>query len=160
MDSNSKKRLPPLTLPEYENNKSATEKLKLNVELIAPPVSGAFKEAISDFTYGNFSVPKGWKAFWSVHTTHKDPKYFPNPEKFDPLRFEGNGPIPFTFVPFGGGPRMCPGSEFARLEVLVFMHRLVTTFRWEKVIPNEKIVYDPFPMLVSGLPIRLLPHQN
>ncbi|KAM7459665.1 hypothetical protein LguiA_036659 [Lonicera macranthoides] len=127
---------------------------------IAPPASGAFKEAISDFTYGNFSVPKGWKTFWSVHTTHKDPKYFPNPEKFDPSRFEGNGPIPFTFVPFGGGPRMCPGSEFARLEVLVFMHRLVTKFKWEKVIPNEKIVYDPFPMLVSGLPIRLLPHQN
>ncbi|KAM7503521.1 hypothetical protein LguiB_002425 [Lonicera macranthoides] len=90
---------------------------------LAPPTNGAFREAISDFTYGNFSIPKGWKAFWSVHTTHKDPKYFSNPEKFDPSRFEGNGPMPFTFVPFGGGPRMCPGNEFARLEILIFMHR-------------------------------------
>ncbi|KAM7459679.1 hypothetical protein LguiA_036673 [Lonicera macranthoides] len=127
---------------------------------LEPPSQGAFKHAISDFTYGNFSIPKGWKAFWSVYTTHKDPKYFPNPEKFDPSRFEGKGPIPFTFVPFGGGPRMCPGNEFARLEVLIFMHRLVTKFRWEKLIPNEKIVYEPSPIPVNGLPIRLFPHQN
>ncbi|KAM7485917.1 hypothetical protein LguiA_001926 [Lonicera macranthoides] len=55
---------------------------------------------------------------------------------------------------------MCPGSEFARLEVLTFMHRLVTKFRWEKLIPNEKIAYDPLPMAVNGLPIRLFPHQS
>ncbi|KAM7465552.1 hypothetical protein LguiB_013114 [Lonicera macranthoides] len=127
---------------------------------LVPPASGNFKEAISNFTYGNFSIPKGWKLFWSVHTTHKDPKYFPDPKKFDPSRFEGKGPIPFTFVPFGGGPRMCPGSEFARLEVLTFMHRLVTKFRWEKLIPNEKIAYDPFPMPVNGLSVRLFPHQS
>ncbi|KAM7485919.1 hypothetical protein LguiA_001928 [Lonicera macranthoides] len=127
---------------------------------LVPPATGNFKEAISNFTYGNFSIPKGWKVFWTVHTTHKDPKYFPDPEKFDPSRFEGKGPIPFTFVPFGGGPRMCPGSDFARLEVLTFMHRLVTKFRWEKLIPNEKIAYDPLPMPVNGLPIRLFPHQS
>ncbi|KAM7493417.1 hypothetical protein LguiB_028026 [Lonicera macranthoides] len=127
---------------------------------LVPPTKGSFKQAINDFSYGNFSVPKGWKLYWSVHTTHKDPKYFPNPEKFDPSRFEGKGPIRFTFVPFGGGTSMCPGSEFARVEVLVFMHRLITKFRWEKLISNEKIVYDPFPLPANGLPIRLFPHQN
>ena len=67
--------------------------------------------------------------------------------------------MPFTFVPFGGGPRMCPGREFARLEILVFMHRLVTKFKWEKLIPNEKIIYQPSPIPVNGLPIRLFPHE-
>lgn len=95
--------------------------------------------------------------FWSVHSTHKDPKYFKNPEEFDPSRFEGDGPMPFTFIPFGGGPRMCPGSEFARLEILIFMHHLVTNFRWEKVFPNEKIIYTPFAVPENGLPIRLSP---
>lgn len=83
---------------------------------------------------------------WTVNTTHKNPKYFPNPEKFDPSRFEGKGPAPYTFVPFGGGPRMCPGREYAPLEVLVFLYNLVTRFRWEKADPNEKITYNPSPV--------------
>ena len=97
--------------------------------------------------------------YWSASTTHKSPEYFPEPEKFDPSRFEGNGPAPYTFVPFGGGPRMCPGKEYARLEILVFMHNLVKLFKWEKLIPNEKIIVNPFPMPANDLPIHLYPHK-
>ncbi|KAL3520309.1 hypothetical protein ACH5RR_018458 [Cinchona calisaya] len=125
---------------------------------VTPPAQGAFRESVTDFTYAGFTVPKGWKTFWTVHTTHKNPKYFPVPEKFDPSRFEGSGPAPYTFVPFGGGPRMCPGKEYARLEVLVFMYRIVTTFQLEKAIPNEKIVYHASPVPANGLPVRLQPH--
>ncbi|KAL7166767.1 hypothetical protein ACSBR2_037445 [Camellia fascicularis] len=126
---------------------------------LAPPSQIGFKEALTDFSFAGFTIPKGWKACWSVHSTHKNPAYFPNPEKFDPRRFEGNGPAPYTFVPFGGGPRMCPGKEYARLEILVFMHNLVTKFKWSKLIPNEKVVYKPNPIPESGLPIRLHPHE-
>ncbi|KAK2995721.1 hypothetical protein RJ640_012445, partial [Escallonia rubra] len=113
---------------------------------LQPPAPGTFRQAITDFTYAGFKIPKGWKAFWSVYSTHKDPNYFPNPEKFDPSRFEGNGPLPFSFVPFGGGPRMCPGREYARLEALIFMHRLVTKFKWERLNPNEKIITELSPV--------------
>ncbi|EOY17368.1 hypothetical protein QUC31_001434 [Theobroma cacao] len=122
---------------------------------LAPPANGAFREAITDFTYAGYTIPKGWKAFWTVHSTHKNPNYFPDPEKFDPSRFEGNGPAPYTFVPFGGGPRMCPGKEYARLEILTFIHNLVTKFKWEKLNPNEKISYIPSPIPEEGLPIKL-----
>ncbi|GMY33221.1 beta-amyrin 28-monooxygenase-like [Fagus crenata] len=127
---------------------------------LSPPAQGSFREAIDDFTYRGFTIPKGWKAYWTPHSTHKNPKYFPNPEKFDPSRFDGNGPAPYTFVPFGGGPRMCPGREYARLEILVFMHNVVTRFMWEKAIPDEKITYNQSPIPVHGLPVNLKPHKS
>ncbi|KAG6706746.1 hypothetical protein I3842_07G236500, partial [Carya illinoinensis] len=114
---------------------------------LAPPGQGAFREVTSEFTYAGFTIPKGWKGC----IQHKNPKYFPEPEKFDPSRFEGKVPAPYTFVPFGGGPRMCPGKEYARSEILTFMHNVVTKFKLEKVDPYEKITYNPSPTPVNGL---------
>ncbi|KAB2010766.1 hypothetical protein ES319_D10G264700v1 [Gossypium barbadense] len=127
---------------------------------LAPPANGSFREAITDFTYAGYTIPKGWKAFWMVHTTHKNPKYFTDPERFDPSRFEGNGPAPYSFVPFGGGPRMCPGKEYARLEILTFIRNLLTTFKWVKLNPNEKISYIPSPIPKEGLPVKMQPLLN
>ncbi|KAK6944637.1 Cytochrome P450 [Dillenia turbinata] len=126
---------------------------------LAPPLQGAFREALNDFIFNGFSIPKGWKLYWSANSTHKNPNYFLDPEKFDPSRFDGTGPAPYTFVPFGGGPRMCPGKEYARLEILVFMHNVVKRYKWEKLLPEEKIVVDPMPIPAKGLPIRLHPHK-
>ena len=127
---------------------------------MAPPVQGNFRETITNFVFNGFTIPKGWKLYWSPNSTHKSADYFPEPEKFDPSRFEGKGPAPYTFTPFGGGPRMCPGNEYARVVTLVFMHHLVTKFKWETVFPNEKITIAPFPTPTKGLPIRLYPHQK
>ncbi|PWA92439.1 CYP716A14v2 protein [Artemisia annua] len=126
---------------------------------LAPPLQGFFREATADFVYNGYSIPKGWKLYWSALSTHNNPEYFPEPQKFDPSRFDGKGPAPYTFVPFGGGPHMCPGREYGRLQILIFMHHLVTKFKWEKVIPNEQIVVDPMPKLARGLPIRVYPYK-
>lgn len=124
---------------------------------LAPPLQGAFREAMTDFMYNGFAIPKGWKLYWSANSTHRNSELFPEPLKFDPSRFEGRGPAPYSFVPFGGGPRMCPGKEYARLEILVFMHHLVKRFKWEKIIPHENIVVNPMPIPAKGLPVRLFP---
>ncbi|XP_061365938.1 beta-amyrin 28-monooxygenase-like [Gastrolobium bilobum] len=126
---------------------------------LAPPLPGAFRETINDFIFNGFSIPKGWKLYWSANSTHMNPECFPEPEKFDPSRFEGKGLAPYTYVPFGGGPRMCPGKEYARLEILVFMHNLVKRFKWDKIIPDEKTIVNPMTIPAQGLPIRLYPHQ-
>ncbi|KAL7176534.1 hypothetical protein ACSBR2_029964 [Camellia fascicularis] len=148
-----------LTWEDIEKMKYSWNVLRESMRL-TPSALGSFRETTTDFTYAGFTIPKGWKAFWTVHTTHKNPKYFPEPEKFDPSRFDGSGPAPYTFVPFGGGPRMCPGKEYARLEILVFLHNVVTKFEMEKAIPNEKIVFRGSPTPVHGAPVRLHPHEK
>nr|ALO23116.1 cytochrome P450 CYP716A93 [Kalopanax septemlobus] len=126
---------------------------------IRSPGVGTFREVIADFTYAGYLIPKGWKIPLIPQSTFKNPAYYPNPEKFDPTRFEGNGPAPYSYTPFGGGPRMCPGVEYARLAILIFMHNVVTNFKWEKLIPNEKIFTYPAPKFAHGLPIQLHPHN-
>nr|APG38190.1 cytochrome P450 CYP716A111 [Aquilegia coerulea] len=124
---------------------------------LTPPFQGAFREALTDFSYAGFSIPKGWKLYWSTYSTHINANYFPNPKTFDPSRFEGIGPAPYTYVPFGGGPRMCPGKDYSRLVILVFMHNIITKFKWNAVLSDEKIIVDPVPMPAKGFPIQLQP---
>uniref|UniRef100_A0A7N0T9V4 Cytochrome P450 n=1 Tax=Kalanchoe fedtschenkoi TaxID=63787 RepID=A0A7N0T9V4_KALFE len=103
---------------------------------LTPPQQGAFREAIQDFEYQGFFIPKGCK-----------------------VSGERNG-SPYTYVPFGGGVRMCPEKEYSRLELSVFMHNLVTRFWFKKVIADEKIVLNPMPSPAKGLPIRLFRHES
>ncbi|XP_009617496.1 beta-amyrin 28-monooxygenase-like isoform X1 [Nicotiana tomentosiformis] len=126
---------------------------------LTSPITGSFREALVNLDYQGYIIPKGWKLYWNGAVTHMDPKFFLNTKNFDPSRFEGAGPTPFSYVPFGGGPRMCLGKEFARLEILVFIHNVVKDFRWKLLIPTEKIEYDPMPTPIEGLPVLLQPHN-
>ncbi|EFJ27131.1 hypothetical protein SELMODRAFT_95630 [Selaginella moellendorffii] len=92
---------------------------------------------------------------WSVNTSRMKDEFFPEPQKFDPLRFQGNGPAPYVFTPFGGGPRTCPGNEFAKMEMLVFLHYLLLSHDWKPVITNEGIIVETAPLPAHGLPVKL-----
>lgn len=81
--------------------------------------------------------------FLNLFSQHTNLKYFLDPEKIDPSRFEGKGPAPYTFAPFGGGTQMCPRMEYACLEIFTFMHNVVTKFKLEKANPDEKIAFNP-----------------
>ncbi|KAK2979068.1 hypothetical protein RJ640_026018 [Escallonia rubra] len=136
-----------------------TWNVALEVMRLVPPFQGTFREATTDFTFEGFTIPKGWKIYWSISTTNKNPKYFSDPENFEPTRFEQESvPPPYTNVPFGGGPRVCPGKEYARLILLTFIHNIVHILRWEVMVPNEKIIGSVIPIPAKGLPVRLQPH--
>ncbi|CAI9115150.1 OLC1v1015987C1 [Oldenlandia corymbosa var. corymbosa] len=101
---------------------------------ISPTAMGGFKEVIMEFNYKGYTIPRGWKIHWSTNVTHWNPEYFPDPKKFDPSRFEGDGPAPYTYVPFGGGTHMCPGIDYTKFAILVFLHNVLTTSVGEKMI--------------------------
>lgn len=93
--------------------------------------------------------------YWTVSTTNFDPEIFEAPEEFDPTRFEKSAPPPYTNIPFGSGPRICPGIDYARLQILTFMHHVVKRFRLEVVEPNFKVLGGLNPIPIEGLHVRL-----
>ncbi|PQM36218.1 cytochrome P450 716B1-like [Prunus yedoensis var. nudiflora] len=125
---------------------------------LTPPVFGNFKCASRDTTFDGFHIPKGWKVFWVSYATHMDHNLFEDPNKFDPSRFESSKKSsypPYTYIPFGAGPRICPGLEFARVEVLLIIHHFITNYTWTPIIKNEPIRREPMPYPAMGLPAKL-----
>ncbi|KAK8612102.1 hypothetical protein V6N13_092221 [Hibiscus sabdariffa] len=124
-----------------------------------PPMLGSFRLVTKDITFDGYHIPKGWQIFWVAPGTHMDSNIFEDPEKFDPSRFEGSLKAfpPYTYVPFGAGPRVCAGIEFARVESLLMIHHLVTKYSWTEMIPDEPIIRAPMPYPAMGLPVKLYP---
>ncbi|XP_026324727.1 probable cytochrome P450 9f2 [Hyposmocoma kahamanoa] len=94
-----------------------------------------------------FKLKPGDIVYNMVNSIHMDEKYWPEPEKFDPDRFSDENKHnikPFTFMPFGMGPRNCIGSRFAILELKVLLFDLISNY---KVVKSEKtlipIVLEP-----------------
>ncbi|KAF8378947.1 hypothetical protein HHK36_028372 [Tetracentron sinense] len=121
---------------------------------VASILSFTFREAVEDVEYEGYLIPKGWKVLPLFRNIHHSPDIFPDPEKFDPSRFEV-APKSNTFMPFGSGTHSCPGNELAKLEILVLLHHLTTKFRWFMIGPENGIQYSPFALPQNGLPIRL-----
>jgi cytochrome P450 len=71
--------------------------------------------------------PKGTIFMMSPYVTHRDPRYFKNPERFDPERFKDEASIPkFAYVPFGAGAHQCIGNIFALWEMKVILAMVAT----------------------------------
>lgn len=121
---------------------------------VASILSFTFREAVEDVEFEGYLIPKGWKVLPLFRNIHHNPDIFPEPEKFDPSRFEV-APKPNTFLPFGNGIHACPGNELAKLEILVLLHHLTTNYRWSIIGPQNEIKYGPFALPQNGLPIKL-----
>ncbi|KAL3842941.1 hypothetical protein ACJMK2_020914 [Sinanodonta woodiana] len=88
--------------------------------------------AVLDTTLCGVKIPKGLDVSISIPCLHYDAKYWENPQKFDPDRFfpENKDRIhPFTFLPFGGGPRNCIGMRLALMEAKMAIAALLQNFR-------------------------------
>ncbi|KAL6220604.1 hypothetical protein ACLB2K_008360 [Fragaria x ananassa] len=111
--------------------------------------------ALSDCTIQGFEIKKGWHANIDATCIHYDPDLYAEPMQFNPDRFD-EMQKPYSFIPFGSGPRTCLGINMAKVTMLVFLHRLTSGYRWtvdDLDTSLEKKAH--IPRLRSGCPITL-----
>ena len=89
------------------------------------------RQLTADVQIGGYDVPRGNLVTLSSFNTHHDPRWFPEPERFDPHRFlpprEAAIP-PGAYFPFGAGPRVCIGESFATAEMILVTATLLRQF--------------------------------
>lgn len=110
-----------------------------------PPAWIVGREAVGAFEVGGYRIPAGALVFMSQWVIHRDARFFPEPERFDPRRWtpEMEAALPrFAYFPFGGGVRKCIGESFAWTEGILVLATLAQ--RWRA-------------RLVEGHPVRPLP---
>ncbi|AEE78691.1 steroid 22-alpha-hydroxylase (DWF4) [Arabidopsis thaliana] len=124
------------------------------------------RKALKDVRYKGYDIPSGWKVLPVISAVHLDNSRYDQPNLFNPWRWQqqnngasssGSGSFSTwgnNYMPFGGGPRLCAGSELAKLEMAVFIHHLVLKFNWE-LAEDDKPFAFPFVDFPNGLPIRV-----
>jgi len=97
-----------------------------------PPAVAVFaRQATRDVVLGGWTVPAGSIVRILSYVVHHDPRWFPQPERFDPDRFapERAATIPpCAYLPFGAGPRVCIGNTFAMMELVLLTAMLLQQF--------------------------------
>ena len=124
-----------------------------------PPVYVIGREATEDLELGGYVVKKGYTVLMSQWVSHRDPKYFPEPERFLPERWlDGLATrLPkFAYDPFGGGQRLCIGVHFALMEAVIVLATVGQKYRFTL---NADAVIDIMPQITMppkyGIPATL-----
>ena len=100
----------------------------------------------------DYTLRKGDMIRFPVYAIHHNPKFFPDPDRFDPERFmpENRHKItPYTYLPFGGGPRNCIGMRFALSEAKLGLARMISQFSFHKTpqTPDELRIEKSFSLM-------------
>jgi cytochrome P450 len=124
-----------------------------------PPVPSIPRRAVKDFSFGGYNFKAGTYVGASPGYTHKMPEYWPDPDRFDPLRFEPDqvkARHKYAWVPFGGGAHMCLGLHFAYMQIKILMWHMLRDSNIELPAGSgDKWQAWPIPQPKDGLPIKL-----
>lgn len=122
------------------------------------------RETNQDDVLGGVKIPKRSQVFLSVRHIQRHPDYFENPNEFVPDRFMKELKHPFSFIPFGGGPRICIGAALAKLEATLVLQKLCERYEMRAASPSppgiEALITahtkDPLPVFFKK---RVIEHR-
>lgn len=112
-----------------------------------PPAWAMGRYARNDFALGDFFLPARTTVLISQFITHRDPRYFPDPLRFDPDRFSPDAKArrsKFTYFPFGAGARQCIGESFAWMEGVLILAILAQKWKLQ-LVPGHRV--EPQPLI-------------
>jgi cytochrome P450 len=122
-----------------------------------PPFWMIDRMAVADDRVGDLAIPRGSTVIVFVYGAHHAPRYWQDPERFDPERFTKENEklhTPFTYLPFGGGPRGCIGGNYAMLQILMILSTLLKKYDFQ-LSPGQTIEARPMVILRPKHGIRM-----
>jgi len=122
-----------------------------------PPFWMIDRMAVADDRVGEIEIPRGSTVIIYVYGAHHAPRYWESPESFEPERFtKANEKLhkPFTYLPFGGGPRGCIGGNYAMLQMLMILSHLLRRYDFQ-LAPGQTIEARPMVILQPKHGIRM-----
>jgi len=122
-----------------------TEMIAKESMRLYPPAFGVGREAIGNCEIGGYRVRAGSQLFMFQWAVQRDPRYFEEPGRFHPERWteEFTNALPkYAYFPFGGGPRVCIGSYFAMMEVIMLLATIGRKFRFT-LLPEHAVSLMP-----------------
>jgi cytochrome P450 len=128
-----------------------------------PPAWAMGREVLQDVSIGPYRFREGTMVFFSQYIVQRDPKWFPEPERFRPERFTAEakaGRPKFAYFPFGGGGRQCIGESFAWMEAILALATIAQRWRVEP-IAGQMIELQPKITLrpKNGIRVKVVPRD-
>jgi cytochrome P450 len=140
--------------PTPENTRSLTaldQVIKESLRLY-PPIHVGNRFTAREVELMGYTIPAGTRLMYSIYLVQRHPDFWEAPDQFQPERFASGYQTrvaPFTYLPFGGGPRNCIGGSFAQLEARIALARLLQTTELtllqNNVKPNMGATLEPRP---------------
>lgn len=121
-----------------------------------PPVWVIGRQSTGDDKLGEYDLPANTNCLIPVYYIHRDPRHWDDPLAFKPERFSkenSKGRHKFVYFPFGGGPRLCIGNNFALMEMQVIIPMIVRAFKMTK---PEGFKFEKEPLIT----MRPNPHMT
>lgn len=127
-----------------------------------PPAWAFERQSTTTDKLGAFDIAKGSIVGVSPYVLHRHPKFWENPEEFDPTRFSAEKSAArsrYSYLPFGGGPRMCIGNAFAMMEAQIILAMVARDYVLTKE-PTHPVELDPRITLRPRHGIKVTRHRG